>query len=143
MSDEKYDPMLHPLYCLSYWDMVWRDALDHSEPEERLTIATAVDYIDRTLGYMGDYPHVPFEDFARDVRRCRGHLESVLHDSERGVRANVQCFECRGDLERRLGKAGFDDHWTCRNVRCPRGTYTIAEFNFALRAELERNEESA
>jgi hypothetical protein len=132
---------LHPLFVLGTWDMVYREAFDHDEAGA-LTLAGAVDYLDRNLTYAGGYPHVPFEDFARDLRRCVGHLEAVLHDQERGVRANVPCFECGSDLERRLGKAGFDDHWTCRNTRCERRTYTIAEFNFALRAALETAEEA-
>jgi hypothetical protein len=130
------DGELHPLFVLGTHDMVWREALDHDEPDA-LTLADTIDYLDRTMSYMAGFPHVPFEDFARDLRRCVAHLKGVLHDSERGVRANVSCFECGDDLERRLGKEGFEDHWTCRNPRCPRRTYTIAEFNFALRAAIE------
>lgn len=128
------DSELHPLFVLGTWDMIWRDALEHDEPTERLTVAAAVDYLDRQLSYMAGYEHAPFEDFASAVRDCRTHLAGVLHDEERGVRANVPCFDCGGELERQLGKAGFDDHWTCR--RCRR-RYTIAEYNFALRASLE------
>lgn len=128
------DGELHPLFVLGSWDAVWRDALEHDEPTERLTIVAAVDYLDRTMGYMSGYEHVPFEDFAKDLRRCRVHMEAVLHDQRQGDRANVGCFECGSDLERRIGKEGFDDFWTCG--RCNR-RYTYAEYNFALRAKLE------
>lgn len=131
---EVADGELHPLFVTGSWDAIWREALEHDEPAERLTVASAVDYLDRQLSYMAGFPHVSFEDFAQNVRDCRTHLASVLHDEERGVRANVPCFDCGGQLERRLGKAGFDDHWTCG--RCRR-RYTIAEYNFALRASLE------
>lgn len=137
---DKLDPMLHPLYCLAYWDGVWRDALEHDEPNERLTVATATDYLDRQLTYMAGFEHVPFEDFARDLRKCRAHLESVLHDQNQGDRANVGCFECGADIERRLGKQGFEDFWTC--VKC-RQRYTVAEYNFALRAKLEDAHDSS
>lgn len=125
---------LHPEFVLGAWDSVWREALDHDEPVGRFNLAATIDYLDRTMTYMATYPHVAFEEFAGNVRQCAAHLEAVLHDEERGVRANVPCFDCGADLERRLGAAGFEDHWTCRG--CKR-RYTIAEYNFALRAELE------
>ena len=129
----------HPLTILLTWQLVWRDALEHDEAPDA-ELATAVDYLDRQMTYMGGYPHVPFEDFARDLRRCETHLASVLHDQDRGVLANVPCFDCGADIERKLGKQGFDDHWTC--LGCKR-RYTISEYNFALRASLEEAKESA
>lgn len=123
----------HPRFVIGSYDMIWRDALEHDE-DERWTFARGVDYLDRQLTYMGSFPHVPFEDFARDLRRCRAHLEAVLHDSPHGDLAGVGCFDCGGDLERKLTTTGLDDHWTCRI--CKR-RYTYAEYNFALRARLE------
>lgn len=138
---ESADSEIHPLITLGTWDAVWRDALEHDDPNERLTIAAAVEYLDRTMAYMAGYEHVPFEDFARDVRRCVAKLEAVLHDQAYGDRANVGCFECKGDLERKIGAQGFDDFWTCQ--RCRR-RYSYAEYNFALRAAIESDlEESA
>lgn len=134
---------LHPEFVLGRWEDVWRDALEHDPPADRFEMAATVDYIDRTMSYMADYPHVPFEDFAKDLRRCGGHLEAVLHDQSRGDRANVGCFECGGDLERRIGDEGFEDFWTCDKCR---RRYTSPEYNFALRAKLEeatKQEESA
>lgn len=123
----------HPKFVVATWDVVWRDALEHDEAEG-WTLAVGIDYLDRQLTYMASFEHVPFEDFATQVRDCRAHLESVLHDQNQGDRANVGCFECGGDLERKLSKAGFEDVWTCG--RCKR-KYTPAEYNFALRAKLE------
>jgi hypothetical protein len=125
---------LHPLLVLGTWDMCWRAELEHDDAEV-LTVASAVEYLDRQMTYMAGYEDSPFEDFARDLRRCRAHLESVLHDARQGDRANVGCFECGGSLERRLTERdGFEDFWTCQ--RCHR-RYTQAEYNFALRAKLE------
>lgn len=124
----------HPVWVLGTWQMVWQDALDHETDDARVTLVEAVDYLDRNLTYMAGYQHVPFEDMARDFRKCRTHLESVLHDQRQGDRANVGCFDCRGDLERKIGATGFEDHWTCQ--RCHR-RYTQPEYNFALRAAIE------
>lgn len=124
----------HPLFVLGTWLMVWQDALDHDEEQPTVTIAHAIDYLDRQMTYMGGFAHVPFEDFARDLRQCTAHLRAVLHDQNQGDRAGVGCFQCGRDLERLLGKQGFDDHWTCQG--CHR-RYTVAEYNFALRAALE------
>lgn len=123
----------HPVWVLGTWDMVWRDALDHGTAE-LVTLAEAVTYIDTQMTYMSGYAHVPFEDFSRDLRRCLAHLDAVIHDQAFGDRANVACFECRGKLERRLTKDGFEDVWTCHKCR---RKYTYAEYNFALRAALE------
>lgn len=123
----------HPRFVVATWDVVWRDALEHDEAEG-WTLAVGIDYLDRQMAYMAGFEHVPFEDFARDVRDCVSHLQSVLHDQNQGDRANVGCFQCGGDLERPLGKEGFEDVWTCG--RCRR-KYTPAEYNFALRAKLE------
>jgi hypothetical protein len=124
---------VHPDFVLRSWQMVYRDALDHDEAPDA-ELHTAVDYLDTNLGYFGTYDLVPFSEFAADLRRCHVHLEAVLHDSDRGVRANVPCFDCHGELERPLGKTGFADTYTCRVCR---RVYTIAEYNFALRAALE------
>lgn len=124
---------LHPLFVLGTWEMVWRDHLE-APTELRATLDRLVDYLDRNLHIMAAEPLVPFEDFAGDVRRCRGHLEAVLHDQNQGDRANVGCFECGGELERKLTTAGFEDVWTCQKCR---QRYTYAEYNFALRASLE------
>lgn len=131
---DRADGELHPLFVLGTWDMCWRDALEHDEPAERLTVRSAIGYLDMQMTYMAGFEHVPFEDFARDVRQCQAHLESVLHDKSQGDLANVDCFECGSRIERKLTKTGFEDHWTCQ--RC-RQTYTYAEYNFALRASLE------
>jgi ribosomal protein L37AE/L43A len=131
---------LHPDYVLGSWDSVWREALDHGEPAGQFELPEALDYLDRTMGYMADFPHVPFEDFATDLRRCAAHIEAVLHDQQQGERANVGCFDCGGDLERRIGKDGFEDFWTCG--RCKR-RYTSPEYNFALRAAIEAKTKEA
>lgn len=100
---------LHPDFVLGAWEDVWREALDHDPPPEKFTLAESVDYLDRTMSYMGSWPHVPFEEFARDLRRCASHLEAVLHDGEQ-VDTGAPCMTCSADL-RRVWK-GDDMPWT-------------------------------
>lgn len=123
----------HPLWVLGTWEQLWRNHLDHPTALEA-TLPRLVDYIDQQMTYMAGQEEPPFEDFAQNLRDCSTHLDSVLHDQSQGDRANVGCFECGGNLERKLVKDGFEDHWTCK--RCRR-RYTYAEYNFALRASLE------
>lgn len=136
---DRADHELHPLFILGCWDMVWRDALEHDETES-MDLPGVIDYLDRQMTYMAGYEHVAFEEFADDLRRCETHIRAVLHDQNQGDRANIGCFECGADIERRLGDDGFEDFWTC--TRCRR-RYTVAEYNFALRAALETAEETA
>lgn len=130
---ERADHELHPLTVLGTWEDVIRDAYD--DPTTlRVTIPRAAAYISRRLHEVARDPYLPFEDLANDLRRCKTHLEVVLHDQGCGDFANVPCFACGGDLERKLVKDGFDDCWTCR--RCGQ-RYTYGQYNFALRARLE------
>lgn len=133
---ETADDARHPLLVLNRWAVVYRDAFEHDEPLSRVEIPTEADYLSRNLTYMATYLDVPFADFASDLRSCLAHIKVVLHDQDYGERANVACFDCDSDLERKLGDGGFDDAWTCRGCR---RRYTIAEYNFALRARLEES----
>lgn len=129
------DGELHPLFVLGTWDMLWRDALEHDEPAGRLSIADAIDYLDRQMTYMAGFEHVPFEDFARDLRQCRTHLESVLHDGEQ-VDTGAPCMTCNVPLERVWGKDDNHDGWAC--PRC-RQRSTEEQYRFAV-AHLHREE---
>ena len=124
----------HPVFVLLSWQMVWRDALEHDEAPDH-ELSTAVDYIDRTLTYMAGYPHAPFEDFARDVRRCVAHLEAVLHDGEQHDRG-APCMSCGVPLERVWGKDDKQDGWNC--PRCKQSS-TEDQYRFAV-AHLHREE---
>jgi hypothetical protein len=123
----------HPLWVLGTWEQLYREEFDHASDLTQ-TIERAGDYLERVMHRAAESEEVPFDDFARDVRGCRGHLEAVLADSNQGDPANIGCFECGSKIERRLTATGFEDHWTCRSCR---RRYTYAEYNFALRASLE------
>lgn len=123
---EHADGELHPLFVLGGWEMIWRDALDQPD-NERLRLPEAVDYLDRTMAIMGGHEHVPFDDFARDLRACVGRLEAVLHDGEQ-VEKGAPCPECKKPLTMRWGKQAKDDRWLCLTRSCDVTDYTTAAY---------------
>lgn len=128
----KADADHHPFTLLGYWDLRLRDQYG---PETSLlvTVARAGEYLEGLLA--GPFPHGDeFEDFAADLRACLTHIGAVLHDSDQGDRANIGCFDCGGQLERRVTKQGMDDRMTCRD--CGR-RYTSNEYGLAVRAKIE------
>jgi uncharacterized C2H2 Zn-finger protein len=107
---------LHPMFVLGTWEMVWRDHLEQPTGL-KATLPRLVDYLDARMHSMATEPFVSFEDFARDLRRCRAHMELVLHDGEQ-VDRGAPCMgdECeRVPLKREWGKLAAADGW-----RCPR-----------------------
>ena len=103
----------HPVWVLGTWEMLWRAELDHDEADT-VTLAAAVAYLDQTMSYMASWPHLSFEDFAHDLRRCLTHLEAVLHDGEQ-IDRGAPCMACRVPLIREWGNLAAADGW-----RCPR-----------------------
>lgn len=111
---------LHPLIVLGGWASVYREAFEHGDTGA-VTVADEREYLDRNLMRAAAWPHVPFEDFARDVRRCRDHIENVIHAGEQ-IDRGAPCFRCGTDLERVWGKTEKDDGWrcpTCADFRSP------------------------
>lgn len=119
---EEADGELHPLFVLGTWDMLVRDVLEHDEPTERLTVELAIDYLDRQLSYLGGFEDLPFEDMARDLRKCANHLERVLHDGEQ-VETGAPCMTCRKPLRRVF--AGNELPWTHRDGSKPRANEDV------------------
>ena len=112
---------MHPLFVLGSWEQVWRDFLDH-QTDKRITVESAVSYLDMQIGYMSDQIDPPFDEFARELRQCRGHLEDVLRDGIREERG-APCVQCERPMVR------TEDHWECR--KCHRRV-TEAEYRFAV-----------
>jgi ribosomal protein L37AE/L43A len=130
---DEADHERHPLTVLGTWQMAVEDARE-SDESAPVSVEGSAAYLGRHLTWLGACEWLPVGDMARELRQCVAHMERVLHDQSQGDRANVGCFDCGGDLERRLTTTGFEDVWTCR--RCRR-RYTHAEYNFALRAAIE------
>lgn len=139
------DNDLHPLFVTATWDMVWREALEHGEPTSRLTLATAVDYLDRQLTYMAGFEHVPFEDFARDVRQSRAHLEAVLHDGEQVEMTRVPCTVEHCLSQPRLvivrGLSEKEDHYECPSCKASyqQGEYARAKLRLLVSTGADRH----
>lgn len=133
---------LHPLFVLTTWEDVWRDALEH-ETDALASIEGAAAYLAMQLTYMAGYEHAPFEDFARDLRRCRNHLEAVLHDGEQRD-TGAPCLDCdipqvqvfRGrelpwsTREKQL--LASEDGWAC--PRCRKWS-NDKQYRFSMKAE--------
>ena len=105
----------HPLWVLGTWEQLWREHLD--QPTDLpATLERLVDYLDDQFTHMARQDEPPFEDFARDIRQCRGHLEDVLSDGVREERG-APCPKCgEGALVKDHGARIEDDRWLCR--RC-------------------------
>jgi hypothetical protein len=123
----------HPRSVLGEWERAFREDYNQATNLE-WTITRSVDYLTGILTRLARDDQQDFPQFAKEIKSCLNHLEIVLHDQPYGDPAGVDCFECGGNLERRLVATGFEDLWTCDN--CHR-RYTYAEYNFALRAKLE------
>lgn len=119
----------HPVFVLAGWEQVYRDALD--QPTDlTATLPRVVDYLDRQLHVMAEMPEPPFDEFAREVRACRAHMENVLTDGERDEQTRVPCLNCSTRLVKRYGRTvAFDAH-VCPKRSCAR-TYDGAEFALA------------
>jgi hypothetical protein len=131
---EAADNELHPLLVLGTWAEAYVEAFDHDEPG-RITVDGAASYLDRNLAYAGAEPDVPFEDFARDLRSCRVHIERVLHDGEQRE-TGAPCMTCRVPLE--LVRGEREDRWRC--PRCKQES-TDAQYRFAVMALYRENAE--
>lgn len=110
------DDERNPLNVLSRWQTMLADEWGHNRPE-RLTVAGAAAYLERQLGRLAQDPEQDWAAFAREVRRVRTHMESVLHNDTRPDKG-VPCPTCREDghyvrLARRWG------HW-CDDPDCAR-----------------------
>lgn len=126
LTDNRDEP--HPEWVLNHWATIYQDTLGHTAT----TDPTA--YL---LDHLHEFTKVTDPDWsvmADEIQATRTHLQAVLHDTDQGDTAGVNCFDCDSTLERKLTTTGFQDHWTCRS--CHR-TYTPAEYHFALRAKLE------
>jgi hypothetical protein len=74
----------------------WAQALSEdygSERPERWTIANAAAYLTRILHRVAQDDEQDFPLMARELRKCRSHLESVLRDSQAPERG-APCPSC-------------------------------------------------
>lgn len=105
------DPV-HPTWVLGTWEMLVRE--HYAQPtDERVTTSKARAYLDGHLHRLAQDPEFAFEELARDVRVCRGHLEDVLRFGERPDKG-APCPMCgRAVLVKDYGSDEAEDRWVC------------------------------
>lgn len=110
-DDEEWLP---PLQTLLFWSEDLRRTHD-LETESRPTIASEANVIRWALDWMWENePH--FEDFARDMARARGRLETILTEGDRAERTRIVCDRCEENPPRLIkvwGNVEADDQWKC------------------------------
>lgn len=88
----------HPLWVLGSWETIARDHLGQDADEtHRITLTAARGYLDRQLHILAHDEGFPFDEMARDLDRCRSHLEDVLRDGEQ-VEKGAPCMKCERPL---------------------------------------------
>lgn len=102
----------HPLWVLGSWEQIWRDHLDHPT-DAPITIQAAYAYLDTQMSYMADQAEPAFDEFARELRACRAHLENVVQDGVR-VERGAPCLQCEKPVTLVRGARNEPDHWECR-----------------------------
>lgn len=85
----------HPALVTGRWAHMLAEAYGHPTPPSTGT-SWAVAYLDRTLHRLAHDPDQDFPTFAREIRKCRQHLEAVLHNDDRPDRG-APCPECTND----------------------------------------------
>lgn len=111
----------HPAAVTGTWARMLTEDYGHDMPE-RAGVGWCVGYLDRTLHRLAHDPEQDFALFGREIRKCRQHLEAVLHNDDRPDRG-APCPECTSDehgvgprLVRQYG------HW-CEDEGCQRMHY--------------------
>jgi hypothetical protein len=95
LSQDEDDDDWHPQTVLTRW--AWRITHEYGLPSEPdvWTIGNAAKFLDGILGKVAQDQDQDFPLLARELRKCRAHLEAVLRDSmtpERGA----PCPTCSG-----------------------------------------------
>ena len=112
----------HPLRVLGTWERMIREDYDH-DTDARASVAGAADYLDRTLYRIAHDEEQDFPLLRREVRKCRQHLEAVLHNDDRPDQG-APCPTCsdrhgkgprlrRRYAERWQASDESQDVWTC------------------------------
>lgn len=107
-----------PTEVLGTWQAMLSEDYDHELPD-RITLSTAAAYLDRNLPRIANDDRQDFPLMAREIRKCRGHLESVLRNSstpERGAPCPA-CHERGVEKPPRLARKY--GHW-CEDRDCER-----------------------
>lgn len=140
----------HPYTLLARWAQQLAIAYGHP-PRKRTTVEIAASYLSWMLTDVAQDPGQDFRLFAKEIIRCRTHLEAVLGAS-RAPERGAPCWECetpaprlvrrrahwceRPDCTREHDATGARDTWVCPNNRDH--WWTEAEYRYATYAAAER-----
>jgi hypothetical protein len=124
-------------YELGWWEQDWRqrrgDAPSDGRPRSaRAEVRDAVRYLEVHSRWAAT-SHPGFDQYAADLRRLHRRLEAATGRLAPRHVAEAECFDCGGDLERKLTEHGYADQWTC--ARCGR-VYAWERYLLALRMHL-------
>ena len=82
----------HPARVLGTWEAMIREDYDQ-RIDSATTVSGAAGYLGRVLHRIAQDDEQDFPLMARELRKCRQHLESVLHNDDRPDRG-IPCPEC-------------------------------------------------
>ena len=116
LEDERDSETMLPELCLVNWEEDWRRMLGNPpDPDVPASLEDAATFLDEHLSWAAQ-EHDAFDEFAREVRQQRAHIEDVLHAGER-TETGAPCLEHNKPLVKVYGKTEADDRWVC--PRCP------------------------
>lgn len=104
-----------PALTLGTWEDDWRKLIGH-EAGPRFDYAKSVGYLLGQLTWAAQR-HLAFDEFARDMRRVRRHLEDKLADGERAEVTRTPCLNCGTRLIKVYADKAKDDHHKCPQCR--------------------------
>lgn len=124
------------------WSLAsWEDSFRHERADDPAMTGTSIPRMVRGAGHYLDVHarwaanhHPAFADFCEDLRSLHATLEEATHRRRRPTRAGADCFDCGGDLIRRVVDGLEEDHVTC--VRC-HTQYDPGRYRLALKAAAE------
>lgn len=107
----------HPLRVTQTWARMVGEDYGHDVMPQ--TVGDAVAYLDRNLHRIAQDEEQDFPLLARELRKCRQHLEAVLHNDDRPERG-APCPECTSETTG-VGPRLVRDysHW-CADDECRR-----------------------
>lgn len=120
-DDLEDDDEHHPHAVAGIWARMLTEDYGHDMPESA-PLSWCVAYLDRTLARVAHDDAQDFPLMGRELRKCRQHLEAVLHNDTKPERG-APCPECTSP-ERGIGPRLRREyaHW-CEDEGCERMHY--------------------
>jgi hypothetical protein len=129
----------HPESVLTRWEAMIREDYDQ-RIDTQTTLSGAAGYLDRILHRFAHDDGQDFALLARELKKCRQHLESVLHNDDKPERGAPcpACHEAGRDKPPRLTRV-YAERWEADDDSrdkwsCPRDKeHSWSEFDYRLR----------